>query len=106
MVRTKLLRPEAEASSSGRTPDSMIWFRGRKKNASPKPCQNRGSANWLKLAVSFRVATQNTLAPNTQKATLAAKRRFMRFMLRPTRGDASSASRPTGATANPAQVAV
>ena len=63
-------------------------------------------ANWPKLAGSFSVDVQNTAAPNTQNAKLAASRRFMRFMLRPTMGAATIASRPTGATASPAHVAV
>src|SRR5580704_6143656 len=106
MVRTKLLKPEAEASSLGGIPDSMIWFSGRKKNAIPKPCRKRGVANCAKLAVSLSVAAQKMAKANTQNAKLAARRRFKRFMLRPTMGAATKASNPTGATARPAQVAV
>ena len=39
-------------------------------------------------------------------AKQTARRRFMRFMFRPTIGDMNSASIPTGATASPAFVAV
>src|ERR1700736_1892108 len=106
MVRTKLLKPDAEAKSRGGTPESIIWLSGRKKNATPNPCWKRGVANCAKLADSFKVEVQNTAPPNTQNAKLAAKRRFRRFMFLPTRGAAIKASRPTGATASPAQVAV
>src|SRR5882672_5440846 len=106
MVRKKLLRPDADASSLGGIPDSNIWFRGRKKNATPRPCRNRGMANWPKLAVSFRVAVQKMAQPKTMNAKLTASRRFKRFIFLPTRGAATSVSRPTGATAKPDQVAV
>src|ERR1035437_666510 len=106
MVRTKLLKPDAEAKSLGGTPVSMITFNGRKKNARPNPCRNRGVANCPNDADSFRVAVQKIAKPKTQNAKLAARRRFMRFILRPTMGAATKARSPTGATANPAQVAV
>ena len=48
-------------------------------------------ANWLKLAVSLSVAAQKMAKANTQKAKLAASRKFRRFMFRPTMGAATKA---------------
>ena len=50
VIRTKLLRPEAEGMRSGVSPASVIALKGMKKNAMAPPCRMVGTMMVLKSA--------------------------------------------------------
>ena len=106
MVRKKFARPEAEAISSGRRPDTITWFSGTKKQAMPMPMRKRGTTSWPNGASVGKLANQIEVPPNTMNANVVTARNSSFWMFLPMIGEIRKARMPTGAVASPAHVAV
>ena len=106
VMRMKLDTPEADATRSGPMPDMVIVTNGMKKNAIATPCTRVGSMMVMKSAWVLKRDRIHSTSANTRKATVTNLRGSTLVMFLPTTGDSTSASRPTGAVAMPAWVAV
>lgn len=79
---------------------------GMKKNATATPCTSVGSRMVHSSACVVKRERIHSTSANTRKAKVVSRRGSTLPSMRPTKGESTMASSPTGASAMPAAVAV
>ncbi|MCY1440035.1 hypothetical protein D9M71_562920 [compost metagenome] len=105
-VRRKVASPEPSAIWCGGRSESRMLKVGMKNSATPMPMNSCTRAICWKSTSLVNPARMKQLVPIARNASPANKRRSNLCAYLPTNGDISTGSKPIGATASPAQVAV
>src|SRR5450631_1897571 len=105
-MRAKLNNPDAAGMRLGARPDSASVIRGMKNTAIAMPWMIVGIISVSMSALVLKRERMNSTSARMENAAVANTRGSTLLMYRPTSGVSRMANSPTGASTQPAQVAV